>query len=100
MLLTDSGKAAGLVITGVQTAPEVLVRVTPSICAAVAAPRPLLLRLIVQTLAADGPDLVVIVAVRIGLRTILALTVTGPVTLTVVAALVVDATRPVQELNM
>ena len=51
MVPTVSGKAAGLVITGVQAGPAVGVRVRPVICAARAWPGPLFCNVIVQTRA-------------------------------------------------
>lgn len=52
---TPKGNEAGLVITGVQAAPNVCVKLNELICAEFAAPGPLLVSVRVQTLAFDGP---------------------------------------------
>jgi hypothetical protein len=72
---TDSGKATGLVITGVHAVPENIVRLIPSIRAAVAVPVLLLLLLseMVQVRAAMfEPVLLEMLAVRFGVLTKLA----------------------------
>jgi hypothetical protein len=97
MLPTASGNVAGLVITGVQAGPAVRVSVKPASCAALAGPGPLLDNVMDQTRAAYDPDLVEIRAARVGVRPMMAVTVCGPDIVTVVEALVLLATGPLQD---
>ena len=97
MFPTGNGNAEGLVITGIHAGPDVLVTVSPVICAALAGPGPLLDRVMVQTRAEAGPDFAEICAARVGVRPMLAVTVSGPDIVTVVEALVLLATGPFQD---
>src|SRR6185369_2254767 len=95
MLPTDTG--SGLVITGVQAVPEVCVSVMLLMLAALAAPGPRLVRVMVDVRALLGPDLAVINPERpVGPAAKLAVTAIGPVRVAVVEAFAGSATGPVQ----